>query len=224
MYVRRVRDELTSAFRRAVGRLPEGYRVGIVGGGLSEPEWVSLELPSKNLVLMNFEPEGFEREKIFDANEVVLSDKFQLVICNQVLEHLWNHAYFFDSMAGLLAKKGMVWISVPASNFVHGSPEYYSAGFTDSYLQKNLEKRGLRIMAQGQICSRRAYLARHVFGVWPKGSWCSRPLIGIRSAFKSTSPLSVKLKWSMLLLLLSAVPENCSPRWAVESWVLASKE
>lgn len=220
-----MRDELVSTFVEQVSSFElSSSRVAIVGGSMDEPEWKSLGLEQSRLTLFNLEATGFEREYLLDLNnDSPAPMKFDLVICNQVLEHVWNHNSFFQNLGSLVSVEGFLWISVPASNFEHGSPDYFSAGFTDKYLAKNFEAAGLAVVAQGAIASRRCYIARHTFGYWISADEARRPFRSLPIARGSGLSVATRLKKCLLLLALTIIRENRESRWAVESWVLARR-
>lgn len=220
-----MRDALVSTFAEQVSSFKlSSSRVAIVGGSVDEPEWKSLGLEQSQLTLFNLESTGFEREFVLDLNtESPAPMTFDLVICNQVLEHVWNHKSFFQNLGSLVSVRGLLWVSVPGSNFEHGSPDYFSAGFTDEYLAKNFEAAGLTVATRGAIASRRCYIARHTFGYWISAMEARRPFRSLPIARGSGLSVTTRLKKVLLLLGLALIRENSNPRWAVESWVLARR-
>ncbi len=48
----------------------------------------------------------------------------------------------------------------------HGSPEYFSAGYTKEFLIKNLENRGLNTLEAGEVGTERYYKSIHLLQAW----------------------------------------------------------
>ena len=64
---------------------------------------------------------------------------FDLAICCQVLEHVWNISQAIHNISRLVKISGHVWINVPSSNMKHASPHYYSAGYQSEMIAKLFE-------------------------------------------------------------------------------------
>lgn len=194
--------------------------VAIVGGSVADPEAIAAQPLSKSISVLGIE----DCDVLYDLNssQHSYSSKFDLVLCSQVLEHVWRPEKALKNLANLLAHEGLIWISCPASNFPHGSPGYFAAGYTDSFLTSNLSRLGLDIIASGQISSRRNYLARHRFNLWLSESETRVPLMFIRSGSFLES-LNRAWKHGFQLLYLTLIREKQDPIWAVESWVMAKR-
>ena len=125
---KKIIDEISSCF--------------VVGGTEQDPEYQHLKQIHPECAFQFLGLEAAKENFTFlDLN----SDSKQLpnaklVLCSQVLEHVWNHESFFWNLSELTEVDGYLWLNVPMSNFVHGSPDYFSAGFTPDYLERNLEK------------------------------------------------------------------------------------
>jgi 2-polyprenyl-3-methyl-5-hydroxy-6-metoxy-1,4-benzoquinol methylase len=106
--------------------------VGVLGGGRDEPEIQALGTIDRKF---NVRTIGLDASEIhLDLNSASLTDdsfeKFDFLLCSQVLEHVWNHNNFFINLNSLVKKGGLVWLSAPAVNHPHGSPDFYSPGFS----------------------------------------------------------------------------------------------
>jgi SAM-dependent methyltransferase len=164
-----MRWEIVKKFEEATGpHLPSIQRVALVGGGIGEAE---IELLKKNSTfdVTYFGIERIPNENFFflDLNyDTAFEDSFDLVVCSQVLEHVWNHQTFFDNLTKLVKARGLLWIGCPASNYPHGSPEYFSAGFAPDYLINNLRMRNLELLLSGSLGSKRYYYLTHSLQIW----------------------------------------------------------
>jgi hypothetical protein len=133
-----VLQRFQSETKENISEIPNCF---VVGGTEQDPEYQ---------LLMQLHPEctfqflGLEAAKEDFISLDLNGDSSQLpnaklVVCSQVLEHVWNHESFFRNLSRLTEVDGYLWLNVPMSNFVHGSPDYFSAGFTPEYLEKNLK-------------------------------------------------------------------------------------
>jgi hypothetical protein len=151
----------------------------------------------------------------------------RLVLCSQVLEHVWNHGNFFLNLRELTEENGYLWLNVPMSNFVHGSPEYYSAGFATDYLVKNLEENHFEIISSGSIGSRRYYSATHLLGTWLTEKEHENPLFNYHfqpgTRLGIIRKMIIDLSRRIPLLFLSKKVTDL-PRYATEAFVFAKRK
>lgn len=180
-----MRGEVTKIFCKFLGNADvEITRVAILGGTSLDPEVKVLKErhPCAELHFLNINnPTQDSNFHFIDINEssslANFRSFFDLVVCSQVIEHIWNHGNFFELLCDLVRPSGMIWVSCPSSNMVHGSPHYYSAGFTSSYLTKNLELHNCKILGSGEIGNRRYYLGVHFARYWQTPDENRHPLL-----------------------------------------------
>jgi SAM-dependent methyltransferase len=218
-----VRDQLVVEFSKALNLIDSRITSVALVGGSKDPELSMLD----DILLTTY---GIEGEEVFldlnvlCTNESTIQAQHDLVICNQVIEHVWNHEAFFLNITKLMRPSGYLWLSAPASNFVHSYPHYFSAGFTSEYLANNLQNNGLIIIHSGHLSSRRNYLFRHTFNAWLSHEESVNP---IRSMFRNARKVRSfgELRHKFALLVASAIPNSSKleMRYAVESFVLARK-
>lgn len=215
-----MRDALVREFHSHTRALLHQIKSVALVGGESDPEVSAFDLHK----ITTFGIAG--EQNFLDLNlsndHLDSRPKHDLVVCNQVLEHVWNHQAFFENLKSLVAEGGYLWISVPASNFVHSYPHYFSAGFTKGYIEQNLIKHGFEIVYSGELSSKRNYIFRHVFGYWLSFDESRNPLKEIPSTLRKSMNL-VGLRRAVALLIASLVPNrsNFSQKFAVESYALA---
>jgi SAM-dependent methyltransferase len=203
--------------------------VAIVGGSSREPELVALKEIYLNLQETYF---GIESNEIgiefynLDLNEQSSNfGVFDLVICSQVLEHVWNFDVAIENLINLVRPNGgLLWINCPASNMVHGSPDYFSAGYSPEMLKKHLEFRNLTTINHGSFGSRRMYFFTHALNYWPTDFELAHPLISyrpLRSYGRKIIIESIRgfLGRTYSLLLPWKPDENLT--FATESYILA---
>lgn len=200
----------------------------IVGGTSQDPELQFLKSARKPIEVSFL---GIEDTKdnfhFFDLNKINKPpNSWDLVLCSQVLEHVWNHRNFFVNLREITKTGGHLWLNVPMSNFVHSSPEYYSAGFASEYLLRNLVENNFEIIASDSIGSRRYYIATHLLGTWLTEREHANPLLNYE--FQPGTRLGVLRKflrdWVRRVPLAFASKRITNePRFATESFVLAKK-
>lgn len=148
-------------------QLPPKINVAVVGGGKYQDEIKVLTQMGFDVTVKVF---GIEEEEVFFDLNVIneLSNKefFDLIICTQVLEHIWNHESFFKNLEKISSPKSILYIDCPKSNKVHMEPIYYSSGFTSSYLIKNLENNSFKILKSGELGGEVNYKSIHVTQSW----------------------------------------------------------
>jgi len=198
-------------------------RVAIVGGSESDEEVLTLKNVNSSIKYTTFGIEG--AEIYLDLNSDWRNsdfEKFDLVLCSQVFEHIWNHRQASITLLAIAKENGLLWISVPASNRPHGSPEYYSAGLTAEYLHHLFTLSMGNTLGLGLIGTKRNYAATHSLPYWLSISAHRFPIF--------FGPAD-RVWWKKLAYLLKFFPTNfrllfLSPRvsfeikYATESWIL----
>jgi len=175
-----LRWEVTRRFNRTLASFFNDIQeVGLVGGGLNEPELEMFrEVPSVKVAYLGIEPIPEHDFTYLDLNcESDTTRIFDLVICSQVLEHVWNHESVFNNLTKLVKPGGLLWIGCPASNYAHGSPGYFSAGFAPEYIENNLKLRGFEVVISETFGSKRYYFLTHALQIWGNKSMHSLPML-----------------------------------------------
>jgi SAM-dependent methyltransferase len=132
--------------------------VAIVSGSLSEPE-LNLIRGDKSLTLFNFEedPVLFDLNKDWSTPEWTKHhNAFDLVLCEQVLEHVIDPKQAVQNLAHLLKPGGLLHLTVPAINNSHGEPFYFYAGFPPASLEAFAKNAGLNVEESGSWMSDKA--------------------------------------------------------------------
>lgn len=228
-----MRWEIANKFAKLViPNLDLNSRVAILGGSSSDAE---VQIIKQHNPLIEFFVIGIENENL-DQNFVFLDlntlgderilPSFDLVLCSQVLEHVWNHANFFENLAKLCKVNGSLWLACPKSNMEHGSPEYFSAGFTSEYLARNLQEKKFEVIEHGDLGSRRYYISTHLNQEWLGENEHKRPVRGFD--WKNGTPLGKINRFRKLLIgriLLTFYKSKLleGSQFSTESWVLAVK-
>ena len=123
-------------------------KIAVVSGSLSEPE-LCLFGAEANVTLMNFEdnPDLFDLNKDWSRPEwSAYQNTFDLVLCEQVLEHVLNPKLAIANLSTILRAEGLLHISVPAINNSHGEPYYFYAGFPAQTLIEFASNSGLTVL------------------------------------------------------------------------------
>jgi len=107
-----------------------------------------------------------------------------------------------------MSEKTILFNSVPTSDFVHGYPDYYSAGLTDDFISNLLILNGFSVLELGRIGTPRAYLSLHILKIWLPVKGHLLPLFFAYSNFKF--PINILLTTrNFFRLLILTIP---SPR------------
>ena len=209
--------------------IASSIRVAVVGGYRTEPEIRALQHLGFEVQVEVF---GIEDNMIpFDLNiawphTLKSTENFDLILCSQVWEHIWNHKVALDHLMSIMNQGSYLWIASPASNRAHGSPFYFSAGFTAEYFTNNLLRAGLEINSFGQIGTRRNYLATHTLPTWLSVNGHKFPPF---SAFSEYQPMnrtlySIRYLLITISLLFASNKVTADNKYSTESWVMARKE
>ena len=125
--------------------------VAVVSGSLREPELRFL--PSEcSVELLNFtdNPHLFDLEKDWSGRDwEPFLGKYDLVLCEQVLEHVVNPELAVRNLAKLLKPQGILHVSVPAVNNRHGGPRYFFSGFAIETIEHWFRGAGLEVLHRG---------------------------------------------------------------------------
>jgi hypothetical protein len=208
---------------------PTINQVAIVGGSTKDPEVTALRSFYPNIKFVVFGLENYNHDQQFvqldlNCDTYIEDDKFDLVLCSQVLEHVWNHKNTFDVLKSLTSSGGLLWVNCPASNIPHGSPEYYSAGFSSGYLAKNLSTLGFHVLLAHDLGSKRYYFMTHTLKLWATSDEHRHPIT--KYHFQPGSFLGISRKYlteipgRYLSIFYSPAPLD-SIDYATESLVLA---
>jgi SAM-dependent methyltransferase len=160
------------------------HRIAILGGSSNDPEVkiINQLFPESVITYLGIDNYGDEphwRHLDLNFGSTDTAD-FDLVICCQVLEHIWNLGNAFEAITNITKDKGYIWINCPTSNMAHGSPEYYSAGYSPDFLRLNLEALGFKTISRGSYGSKRYYHAVHYLRHWSTEAEHAHPVLGYR--------------------------------------------
>ena len=204
-------------------------RVAVVGGYDDEPEIRALRALGLELEVSIFGIE--ENMHLLDLNDeptITQSshDKYDLILCSQVWEHIWNHESAFENLLRLTSKDSYLWLACPASNHPHGSPSYFSAGFTAEYLSLNINRMGLAIIAGGQIGTPRNYRATHVLPTWLSVKGHSFPPVYAFEGKSAYSRILHSIKFFFANISFLGISPTITDEiaYATESWVFAQNQ
>lgn len=229
-----MRWEIANIFAKLViPNLDLNSRVAILGGSSSDAE---VQIIKQHSPLIEFSVIGIENENL-DQNFIFLDlnalederilPSYDLVLCSQVLEHVWNHANFFENLAKLCKPNGGLWLACPKSNMQHGSPQYFSAGFTSEYLARNVQNKNFEVIEHGDLGSRRYYVSTHLNQEWLGENEHKRPVRGFDWK-NGTPPGKInrfrKLLIGRMLLTFYKSKLLVGSQFSTESWVLAVKK
>lgn len=143
--------------------LRDAQKSVVVSGDTSEPEL--LFLPGEASFLTY--PE-IDLDVSWDGQQVAKITRdgyFDVAVCNQVLEHVFSPEVALRNVQEILKPEGLLYLSVPVVNCIHGEPHYFSAGYHPRYISRLAEGTGFTVIHQGWWGSRK-YVADAVDGRW----------------------------------------------------------
>ncbi len=229
-----MRDRVIRAFGTSLDETNELVnKVAVVGGSSGDPEVTELKdrFPNAEFHFLDidnpFEDSNFHFLDINESSQLAGFDSFfDIAISSQVIEHIWNHQNYFELVVSLVRPSGLIWLNCPKSNMVHGSPHFYSAGFTATYLSKNLERLNCRILNLGEVGNRRFYLGVHLGRYWQTANENRHPLL--RYNFQPGSLQGIAWKFirdlpSRVILSGVSAANSDNLEYATEAYILAQK-
>ena len=168
-------------FERLVGKFQiSPAKIAVVSG--SEKEFELTFCPNADANFFNYE----SNDKWDLSNEWDISQRHDLVICNQVLEHVFNPFQAVKNLKALCETGGYIWITVPGVNMIHSDPHFYFSGFHPRFMAEMAKSLGLTICEIG-FWSSSKYAAHSVFSSW-------RPEVKLRRGFRALSDLRAPLQ------------------------------
>lgn len=230
-----IRSEICQLLLREVGdhlATQNPIRVAVIGGGQDEPELITLSEK------FNLNPYFFGIETLESSNFSYLDlnmeepasiehlGQYDLILCSQVLEHLWNVPQAFIHFKSLLRNGGMAWIACPYSNIYHGSPYFYSAGYSPELIVKLAENQTMQVVQVGFKGTKRLYRSRHLLAHWFSDRQLRYPLIsyfGVSGSYLEKILYNLKILPERLILTFSSNTQSRSEFDAVETWALIKK-
>lgn len=204
-------------------------KLAVVGGTSLDPEVAHLNKFLTDLEVHYFGIENNSNDLNFHYLEInqdyelnSFKNYFDLVVSPQVIEHIWNHSNYFNILTSMPKKGGYLWVNCPASNLVHGSPDYYSAGMTSNYLVKNLETRSVQTIVSSQLGNKRYYMATHFARYWQTPKENKHPILGYN--FQTETLLGVAKKFildlpSRIILIFMSRDHDSKHEYSTEAYV-----
>lgn len=162
-----MRWEIVKIFSEQITNTSAVFRnIAIVGGHIDEPELKVLS--PQRVTYFGIESDSRIQTNFFDLNfPQQVNAQFDLVLCSQVLEHIYDVKQAIVNLSNLTEVGGYIWIACPASNYPHGSPHYFSAGYTPELITNMLKPLGFTIIFAEKFGSDRMYFFTHALRRWP---------------------------------------------------------
>ena len=103
------------------------------------------DLKTQDIGLQNDTWEYPTHDYVCDILEIPEINKFDLLICTEVLEHVPDPVRVFEKLANLLAPGGQLLITAPLLSLIHQAPYYFSSGLSPFWYQYHAERLKLEI-------------------------------------------------------------------------------
>ncbi len=126
----------------------EDIKIAVISGSDKEPELIFFK--NAKIDFLNFEEKFISKENQLwdlsldwsDEKYINFHNKYDLVLCEQVFEHIPDPKMALKNIKLILKNKGIAHISVPAINGLHGEPFYFTAGYDKRMLKYLANKIG----------------------------------------------------------------------------------
>lgn len=142
--------------------------VAVVSGSSDEPELQLINFRSLSLLNYNAKNNTYNLDHDWQdarAETAILPNSYDLVLCNQVLEHIFSPIQGIKNCSLVTKPGGYIFISVPTIDCVHGEPHFYSSGYHPRFLARIAELQGLELIHLGAWGNRK-FLSSAVLGRW----------------------------------------------------------
>lgn len=81
-----------------------------------------------------------------DILDIPSNQKFELILCTEVLEHVPNPIAAFEKLSQLTLPGGNILITVPFASLMHQAPYWYQSGLSPYWFEYWSEKYGIEIV------------------------------------------------------------------------------
>jgi hypothetical protein len=177
--------------------LPKKLEVAVVGGSKLEPEILLLKNLgySTNITTFGIEDEDTVFLNLNEASEFEKEYNFDLVICGQVIEHIWNIENFVKNILLLMNDLTYSFIHCPKSNIHHGHT-FYSSGYSKEFFLKIFGDTD--IVSCGELGTSRLYTSLHLLKDWITTREATKGKINFRTWYsfmwnlKNSKPRKIK--------------------------------
>ena len=95
-------------------QLPKDLKIAVVGGDNDQIEILILNKMEYSTDVTTFGIEN--QDEFFDLNIInnIKNDNFfDLIICTQVIEHIWNHGSFFENIRSISKPNTIIYLRLP---------------------------------------------------------------------------------------------------------------
>lgn len=129
-------------FKRLFRSPADFERVAVVSGGPREVELSFINAEKVDFFSYDQDPQWDLNDDWSDGRLGGAGSSYDLVLCEQVLEHVLDPQAAVKNLFALVKPGGFLHVSVPGINGVHGEPTYFYAGFHPRTLQAFMENCG----------------------------------------------------------------------------------
>lgn len=164
-------------------KIENQHKVCVINGNNSEPELKFIK--GEFIEFLNFED---NKKYDLDKEWKHKKKKYSFIICNQVLEHLFNPIIGFKNVLYHAIKGAYIWITIPTINCIHGEPHFYSSGYHPRFLERLAKLHNCKILHLGFWGSRK-YLINAVLGHWLNEEELSGKLKNLKSFRQLLHPM-----------------------------------
>ena len=227
-----MRRLITTNLVQYLGSLNEpqkkGFKTLLISGESTDPEvQVLLENFELEVVLSGNESRTDPNYIFLDLNkEHQAKESYELIVCNQVFEHLYDIKNALEVISNLSSSGTVVWLDFPVSTFEHGSPDFYTTGIMPEMISQLGAKYSLETHSKGVIGSERHFLFGHLLKLWPTPRQMKSPLFsyfGVEGSLMRKLIFQFSSLPARLLIAISSKEISTSSRFATTGWIILVK-
>jgi hypothetical protein len=135
--------------------------VGVISGSAQEPELKLISYTA--LEVLSFD---LDRQYNLDTDWSTQAPRnFGFTMCNQVLEHVFDPHRALRNVVHHTRPGGLIFISIPTINCIHGEPYFYSSGFHPRWLERLALANELAVLGLSHWGTYK-YMLHAVTGTW----------------------------------------------------------
>jgi SAM-dependent methyltransferase len=103
------------------------------------------KIESQNIGLQNDTWDYPNHDYVCDVLDIPESNKFDLLVCTEVLEHVPDPVKVLEKLANLLAPGGSLLITAPLLSLIHQAPYYFSSGLSPFWYEYHADRLKLEV-------------------------------------------------------------------------------
>jgi hypothetical protein len=199
-------------FQQTLNRynLKNFQNVSVVSGSVLEPELRIIDYNYLDILNFDVSSNLWNLDEDWSKLNNYKNDKYDLVFCNQVLEHVYSPLQALKNLSYIARSGGYIWVSVPVINCIHGEPFFFSSGYHPRYLKRLANNVGLECVHLG-AWGNKNYLVSAVIGKWLTYAKLKNSFYNIKEFIK-------------LFTFKNSIKNDLTGNYITDTWALLKKK